>query len=214
MTDDFASSRSREVYGRLRSAIVRGELRPNERLIEMELAERLQVSRTPVREVLQRLASDGLIVNRRRGWQVREHNPEEIRELYEVRAGLEGYAARLAAERADEQQVDTVEELSRVDAAALAAPPREALVDNNDRFHDAVIAASGNNNLAGLVRRNREFYFNYRIAAAYTVDEAVAALAGHADIAAAVRARDPARAEATARRHVFEALQTTLEKLG
>ena len=95
--------RSREVYDQLRSEIARGELRPNERLIEADLALRLSVSRTPVRESIQRLAVDGLVVNRRRAWFVREHSPAEITALYEVREALEGYAARLAAESARHQ---------------------------------------------------------------------------------------------------------------
>src|SRR5207344_499138 len=71
---DRASSLTGVVYERLRSEIVRGELRPNERLIEAEIADRLKVSRTPVRESLQRLAADGLVVSRRRGWVVYEHS--------------------------------------------------------------------------------------------------------------------------------------------
>src|SRR5690242_1294185 len=70
------------VYQRLRSAIVRGDLRPNERLVEADLAVWLEVSRTPVRECLQRLAAERLVVNRRRGWIVQEHTVEDIREIY------------------------------------------------------------------------------------------------------------------------------------
>src|SRR5690606_9984578 len=91
--------RAHEIYDRLRGDIVHGVLRPNEPLIETELAEQLGVSRTPIRESLQRLASDGLIVYRRRRWYVYEHTADEIREMYEIRAAQEGYAARLAAER-------------------------------------------------------------------------------------------------------------------
>ena len=105
MSDGAAPARSgpgarpREIYSRIRSAILRGELRPNEPLIEADLALSLGVSRTPIREGLQRLATDGLIVARRRGWAVRDHSEAEIRHIYEVRAALEGYAAWLAAER-------------------------------------------------------------------------------------------------------------------
>ncbi len=81
------------MYQRLRSAIVRGDLRPNERLVEADLAVWLEVSRTPVRECLQRLAAQRLVANRRRGWVVLEHSIEDIREIYGVRAALEGYAA-------------------------------------------------------------------------------------------------------------------------
>src|SRR6266513_835967 len=80
------ASTSDDVFERLRLAIVTGEIRPNTPLIEVDLAEALGVSRTPIRESLQRLAADELIVQRKRGWAVREYSPQEIQEAYEVRA--------------------------------------------------------------------------------------------------------------------------------
>src|SRR2546430_2516572 len=91
------ASRSDGVYVQLRRAIVQGQLRPKQRLVEAELAETLEVSRTPIREALQRLALDGLVSRHRRGWVVREHEADEIKDIYACRAALEGYAARLAA---------------------------------------------------------------------------------------------------------------------
>ena len=88
ISEGGSDSLSEATYRRLRFDIVRGRLRPNERLIEAELADRLAVSRTPVRESLQRLAADGLVVSRRRGWVVYEHTPDEIREIYEIRSAL------------------------------------------------------------------------------------------------------------------------------
>src|SRR5579859_8257976 len=107
LSDDLDTSpnRAAEVYEELRQAIVEGRIRPNERLIELELARALNVSRTPVRESILQLVADGLVVSRRRGWVVREHSPEEIREIYEVRAALEGFAANLAAVRATDEQL-------------------------------------------------------------------------------------------------------------
>src|SRR5579862_6008283 len=102
-----------QTYDELRTAIVQGRIRPNQRLIETELAEEYGVSRTPVRESLQRLAAVGLIVAARRGWTVREHSLDEIREIYEVRAALEGYAARLAAERGDTAALRKIAEIVR-----------------------------------------------------------------------------------------------------
>ena len=83
-----ATTLSDEVYERLRDEIVKGLIRPNERLVELDLAERLGVSRTPVRESLKRLSAEGLIHGGRHHLVVREHAPEEIREIYESRAAL------------------------------------------------------------------------------------------------------------------------------
>src|ERR1700712_362898 len=157
--------RSHEVYDQLRSEIARGELRPNERLIEADLAQRLSVSRTPIRESIQRLSGDGLVVNRRRAWFVREHSPIEITALYEVREALEGYAARLAAARATPDERRQIVELSRF---ALGDDPRhERFVDVNTRFHTAIASAARNASLTSLLAANREFYFNRRISVAY-----------------------------------------------
>lgn len=207
------TSLATEAYERLRSAIVRGEVRPNERLVETELAEWLQVSRTPLREGLARLAVEGLVLSRRRGWVVREHNAEEIREIYEVRAALESMAAYLTAERASDEQIQQIAAIHRNSGGDLVNAPRAQLVEVNDAFHDAIVDAAGNERLRHLARQNREFYFNFRIAALYSEEEAAASLVGHDAIVSALLARDAAAAEQAMERHVFEAYAVTLAKV-
>ncbi len=200
------------IYEQLRSEIVRGQLRPNERLVEAEIAERLQVSRTPVREGLQRLAADGLVVSRRRGWVVYEHTLDQIRDIYETRAALEGYATRLAAERAGPDQLREIDAILR-DSAGILHAPREHLVGVNDRFHDEIMAASGNRQLVAFIMRNRLYYFNYRVAAMYSDDEAAASRDQHERLAGALLRRDPDDAEAIAREHIATALRVIQDKL-
>lgn len=209
-----------DVYRRLRRDIIRGVLRPNESLVETELAERLNVSRTPVRETLHRLASDGLIVSHRRRWHVYEHSRAEIRQIYEVRAALEGYAARLACERGGDDAIKAV-----ADAQTEAAAPRpetstrgpeaatQAHVEQNERFHDLIVAAAGNERLAAQIRGNRLYFFNYRIAAAYTTDDIAEYARQHAELVAAVTDRDADRAERLTREHIDHALNLILTKL-
>ncbi len=208
-----SAMRSDDVYERLREAIVTGRARPNERLIEAELAERLQVSRTPVRESLQRLAAEGLVVSRRRGWVVLEHTSTEIREIYEARAALEGYCARLAAERATEAQLKEIASLHRGDPKRILKSSRQHLVEVNDRFHDAIVAAAQNERLADMIRRNRTFYFTFRIAQLYSDEEADASIAGHLAIVRALLQRDSNRAERAMRAHINLALAVILAKL-
>jgi DNA-binding GntR family transcriptional regulator len=201
------------LYERLRRAIVSGELRPNQRLVEVELAQRLQVSRTPVRETLQRLALDGLVSSHRRGWIVREHTPEEIQEIYECRRALEGYAARLAAERATPEQIDALEDvLSR--AGEDPRPPREWMAAANEAFHTGVIEAAHNAMLAELCTRSRLYYFNNRIAALYTKDQAAESRRQHMALLDAIREGRADEAESIARAHITTALEVLLEKLG
>jgi DNA-binding GntR family transcriptional regulator len=209
---DRAANLTDAVYEQLRSEIVRGELRPNERLVEAEIAERLQVSRTPVRESLQRLAADGLVMSRRRGWVVYEHTIEQIRDIYETRMALEGFATRLATERATPQQLQDIAGIL-VDSAGILHAPREHLVGVNDRFHDAIVEASGNRQLVAFIKRNRLYYFNYRVAAMYTDDEAAASRDQHERLADALLRRDGDRAEAITRAHIATALRVIEDKL-
>ncbi|MGA3036218.1 MAG: GntR family transcriptional regulator [Vulcanimicrobiaceae bacterium] len=208
-----ATTLSDEVYERLRDEIVKGLIRPNERLVELDLAERLGVSRTPVRESLKRLSAEGLIHGGRHHLVVREHAPEEIREIYESRAALEGYASRLAAMRATQGEIDTIGSFHGTEVKTLVRSAREHIVDVNDRFHDAIIEAAHNARLLDLIRRNREFYFNYRIARMYTDPEAETSLEGHSAIFRAIESRDPDAAEEATRTHVMQALEITLCKL-
>jgi DNA-binding GntR family transcriptional regulator len=202
---------SDEVYFQLRKWIISGEFRPNERLVEVDLAERLGVSRTPIRESMQRLAAGGLVINRRRGWIVREHTVDEIRDAYEVRAGLEGIAARLAAERVTPIQMRRIERLyARTRAAAISTTSRHELVEANEEFHSAVYEAAGNPRLSETIARNHDLFFNYNVGMLYTDEEAKDAVEGHAAIVEALKARDGDAADATCRKHLMQGLEVML----
>lgn len=202
-----------ETYDRLRAEIIRGSIRPNERLVAADLAERLRISRTPVREALQLLEAEGLVVALKRGYMVREHTGSEIREIYEARAALEGMSGRLAAIRARDEAIAAIVAIgAHHDEVALVESWR--LVELNSQFHAAVMAACSNKRLATLNRRNSEHFFNYRIAALYSEKEALAAVRGHARILTALAERDADGAERAAREHVEEALEVTLRKTG
>ncbi len=208
-----ATTLSDEVYRQLRTAIVKGEHRPNSRLVEAELAEQLNVSRTPVRDGLLRLASEGLVLSRRRGWVVREHTADEIAEIYGVRLALEGYAARLAATVGDDDAIARIASVHRRGADEAGRGARERLVDDNDDLHDAIVAAAGNVRLSDLISQSREYFFNHRIAALYSDDEAAQSIAGHEAMVRAIMARDGDAAEAATRAHVAEALAVILAKM-
>jgi DNA-binding GntR family transcriptional regulator len=197
----------------LREAIVSGRLRPNERLVETELAERLDVSRTPLREGLLRLAAEGLITSSRLGWIVREHTPDEVRQIYEVRGALEGLAVSLAAQRASDEQLERIGEIHAGGGPHLVEHPRTVLVEVNDAFHEAIVEAADNERLHELLGQNRRFFFNHRLAEQFTEEEARASLAGHAEIVDALSARNAERGERAMREHIRQAMELTLGKL-
>ncbi|KWV48462.1 hypothetical protein AS156_18470 [Bradyrhizobium macuxiense] len=185
----------------MRRQIVTGELRPNQPLIELDLAERLQVSRTPVRESLQRLAHAGLVVPRKRGWAVREFTPDEIRQNAELRMVLEGYAASLAATRGSPSDIAAIAAIHER-RLKLRSSDEEMRVKTNRDFHDAIMCASGNERLTDAIYHSGQFYFNAPIARATTGEELSFGNADHAQIVAAILKRDGPAAERAMRSHI------------
>jgi DNA-binding GntR family transcriptional regulator len=207
-----SASLTAETHRRLRTDIIEGRIRPNTHLVASDLAERLEISRTPVREALQLLASEGLVEATKRGFVVREHTSDEIRQIYEVRAALEEMAARIVAERATAAQIRAIEKIGAHRRSAVD-DARSVIVDLNDAFHDAIMEAAGNPRMAMLNQRNSEHFFNYKIAKLYTQDEALDAVDEHAEIMKAIKRHDPDAAGAAARQHVLVALEIMLGKL-
>jgi len=206
-----ALSRTDEVYRRLRQEIIRGELLPREALSEVEIAERLDVSRTPVRESLQRLASEGLISSHRRRWIVYQHTKDEITEIYEVRAALEGYSARLASGRATDEELIELGQLRATVARSDLDP--DDRVDLNEQLHDAVLRFAHNATLLRQARTSRLYFFNRSVARLYTPSDLEHSGQQHRELLDAIGARDATRAEAIAREHVEYALELILHKL-
>lgn len=201
-----------DVYRTLRDDILMGRLRPRDHLVEVDLAERLNVSRTPVRESLQRLAADGLIVSHRRRWVVYEHTLDEIKDIYEVRMALEGYAARLACQRATEEQVD---ELSAFFETRPLEPVggNSRFVDFNTRFHELITQAANNAYFQRLADSNRFYSFNNQLAQRYDMRDVDESNAQHREILRAIVGRDPDAAERAARAHVEFSLKLIVERL-
>ena len=202
-----------EALTRLRDEIIQGKIRPNERLIAADLAERLNTSRTPIREALQLLEAEQLVVAAKRGYVVREHTKEEIVEIYEVRAALEGMAARLAAQKTGTSAYKEIEAIGAHRDSLIASNDRKLIVDLNDEFHAAIFSACGNSRLDRINRSNSQHFFNYRISELYTKEETKISIKGHALILKAIKNHDGDQADSAAQEHVRDALKVTLLKL-
>jgi DNA-binding GntR family transcriptional regulator len=191
------------VYDRLYDDVVAGAW-DDEPLVELALARRYGVSRTPVREALRRLEQDGLVERRDRSLRVRARSPEEILDIYEVRIALEGLAARAAAQRAgplDEARLRRAAAAMRAvdtgDARAMAAANRE--------FHEALWAAGRSAALADLLRRLQGHLRRYPETTLSAPGRWPAALAEHDDLVELIAAGDPEGARRAAERHMAEA---------
>lgn len=136
-----------ETYGAIRRAILDGSLRPGERIVEQQLAETLSVSRTPVREALLKLERENLVARVGRGMAVRRYSSDEVRDIYNLRAHLESYGARLAAERITDSELGAMahiqDEMDR-EPLEMTADVIRALSRDNQRFHAMVVRCARN----------------------------------------------------------------------
>lgn len=188
-------------YAHLRGAILMGALLPGARISEPGLAQELGVSRTPVREALQRLAQEGLVeLLPGKGARVRVLSTEEVREVYDVRALLEGEAAALAAQNATEDELSRLERLLQ----ALDVLPKEAYAQQMQvdfDFHTALIEAAHNKTLARIYADLRSSLTLVR-SFQQTLSQHPKTRQQHRAILSALKARNPAEAAEAARAHV------------
>ncbi|AYF75889.1 GntR family transcriptional regulator [Nocardia yunnanensis] len=191
-------------YEVLKTAIFRNQLAPGTALSVPELARQLEVSRTPVREAVQRLIHEGLAVHApHRGAQVSQVDIDDLRELYVVRESLEGLAARLATERLDAGRLDALRAIIAEHEHALSAGADQAThIELDVRFHRTVRDIAANAHLSAALepiagRSHIALHSLWRNA-----DAPRLALDEHAQIVAGMATGDPELAEAAARRHI------------
>lgn len=200
------------VYTALRRGIFDGTLQPGDRLREMELAEALGVSRTPVREALQRLMADGLLqAAPGRGTVVADLDKQQVLELYAVREVLEGAAAAMAAQRADETDIAQLWALLDEEAQLLDDP--DACARLNVRFHEVLNQAAHNRYLTDTVRGLRDTLALLRGTSLKMENRTRTAHEEHRALVSAIEERDPERAEDIARRHIRAARRLRMKML-
>ena len=190
----------------IRQAILDGGLSPGERLKEEELAQRLGISRTPVREALLILQTEGLVeAAPNRGATVRAHDADDLDDLYQLRALLEGHAARQAALRATDEAIAALwASCDRFSNVAKEDDVR-AIVQENLFFHHAVLEASGSARLDAMVRKVIELPLVYKSYIWYSPRQREISVHYHRQITHALEMRDAERAEWVMKEHVFEA---------
>lgn len=198
----------KDAYYLLLEAIDQGEFRPGDRLVESELAERLGVSRTPIREALQRLETQGVLARDGRSLMVASLDHDQLGELYVVRAELEGLAARLAAQHAAPEEIRVLWDMIRRDREVVGRP--DVLARANKRFHRQIHLASHNRYLIQqleMVHRSMALLATTSLAAE---GRGPKALEEHETIVRAIEARDGEAADAAIRQHISRAFETRL----
>ncbi|WGW04135.1 GntR family transcriptional regulator [Tropicibacter oceani] len=209
-TDD-STPQGNAAYSRLLTELREGRLNPGDRLRETDLAERLGMSRTPVREAIRQLEADGIVTHLpRQGASIRALDYAEVMELYEMRAVLEGTAARLAARAASDIEIEELADMNRQLAALGSAP--EAFVLNR-QFHAALLDAAKNRFLARSIHALQKALLILGPTTLTEPDRATKAVEEHAEILAAITARDGNAAEVAMRTHIEAAQRVRVRAL-
>jgi DNA-binding GntR family transcriptional regulator len=194
---------SERVYRGLREQILTGALPPLARLVELQVAQQYDVSRTPVREALKRLVAEGMVIaDPVRGMVVRDVDPAEVEDIYIIREVLDGLAARLAAERATPTDLTRLHLLMELMRESAQSQRWEAVVQTNIKFHEVLYAAARNERLALIGRSLQEAVGRYSPRALSDPERVSDVLAEHAEIVSALEASDLDAAEAAARKHL------------
>ena len=192
------------VYGELRERILDLRLEPGARLHEAELAAELRVSRTPLREALRMLLAEDLVEQLPTGGMVvRRLDLQDMRELYAVRAALEGLAVREACRRSTEADLEALGRL--VEQMRLLVDHPAELARLGGEFHARIAAIAGNRRCEQLLRQLDGHMRRYRTLSSRREPRRRAALEDHRALFEALRARDPETAEQTVRAHIMAA---------
>ncbi|MEM8732186.1 MAG: GntR family transcriptional regulator [Pseudomonadota bacterium] len=203
-------SQQKDAYAMILEAIDVGLYKPGDRLVESDLAERFGVSRTPIREALQRLETQSLLERDGRSLIVASLDHNQMSELYVVRRELEGLAARLAARHATEEEVRVLRDMVSADDALVKDP--SALARANRRFHKQIHLASHNRYLVqqlDLVHRTMALMATTSLAAQ---GRGEIAQNEHSGIVSAIEARDEAAAGKALQDHISIAFMTRLKQ--
>jgi DNA-binding GntR family transcriptional regulator len=195
----------------IREAIVSGRLKPGERLQEERLARELQISRTPIREALRHLQTEGLVeVPRNKGARVSVYNDADLDDIYQLRALLEGFAARRAATRITAPQLDELR-ASCTRYAEIDPNETQELLQENDHFHNVIVDAADSELLRGMLRQviviSRAVYSAF---AAFSTVEHRESTDDHRRLIKALADGDGERAEHVIREHVLQARDRVL----
>ncbi len=198
-----------EVYHRIRQAIIRGAYQPGEKLQELDLAEMLGTSRTPVREALRKLEVENLVTYYpHKGTVVSEVNTDEVEEIYEVRTLLEVFIARRAAARATPEDV---KKLRRILARGELCEEPDDILDAVERFNEVLFEVSGAVSLVDLNRRVREILQRIVVSNHLNPERRASARLEHRRIVDALEANDLDLAEKYTREHMERSPRTLKE---
>lgn len=191
------------VFNTLRQAILKGELEPGERLMEIQLAERLGVSRTPIREAIRKLELEGLVLMiPRKGAEVAQISETSLREVLEVRRSLEELAIELACQRITEEELQALEAVEATFAEAIRKGDAMNIAETDEHYHDLIYQATDNSRLVQILNNLREQMYRYRLEYIKDADKRQILIVEHEHILRALRSHNIQDAKSAVREHI------------
>lgn len=198
----------------LRDAIRSGVLQPGERLMEIQLAEELGVSRTPVREAIRKLELEGYVIMiPRRGTYVASLSIRDINEVFEIRTTLDSLASGLAAERITDEELERMQRLLVAIGSYIEEGNMEKIVEADTEFHDILYQASRNTRLVGIIVNLRDQLTRYRRTSMAVPGRLQETLAEHRRIVDAIAQGNVEEAQQAAEYHMEKSEQTLLKSM-
>lgn len=202
------------VFNTLRQAILKGELKPGERLMEIALAERLGVSRTPIREAMRKLELEGLVVMiPRRGAQVANITEKDLNDVLEVRIALENMAIEKACKRMNEEQMGKLWIAAREFEHMIAEGDLVKLAEADEDFHEIIYQAADNVRLNQVLNNMREQIYRYRVEYLKEGETRDVLVKEHEELYHAIRERDVQKAQEISFHHLENQRQAIIRSI-
>lgn len=211
--DEFLPLRD-VVFNTLRKAILTGQLKPGERLMEVHLANRLGVSRTPIREAIRKLELEGLVVMiPRRGAEVARITEKSLKDVLEVRRAMDALSVELACDRISEEELKKLEAACKEFEEATKSKDAAVIAKADVALHDIIVQAAGNQRLCQLVNNLAEQMYRYRFVYIKDDSQHKKLIAEHQEIFESILERNKERAANAARVHIDNQEKSILEQI-
>ena len=202
------------VFNTLRQAILKGELAPGERLMEIQLAEKLGVSRTPIREAIRKLELEGLVLMiPRKGAEVARISEKSLKDVLEVRRSLEELAIELACQRMTDADLQELERKQKKFCEAVAQGSAMDIAESDESYHDVIYNCTRNARLVQILNNLREQMYRFRLEYIKDEDKRQILRLEHEKILKALRSRHVAEARAAVREHIDNQEITVLKNI-
>lgn len=202
------------IFNTLRDAIIVGELKPGERLMEVKLADKMGVSRTPVREAIRKLELEGLVnMLPRKGAHVADLSVKDIVDVLEVRATLDGLATSLSASRITDEELKELKHINLQFIGFIEKENLQGSVKKDVEFHDIIYRSSRNDKLMQIVSNLREQVQRFRVIYLKDYKSPKELIKEHIDIYDAIYSRDPEKAQQMAQRHIKNQQETIIKSI-